>query len=321
MEVFNGNMDNTSSGLQTTISGNDESKYIRNHQYTKKVAPSYYPDIHYSGVTQVAPEPVGPESHPYQEGEFVSPGFFQQIDPSIFTLPQAEAEWSYNMRRTAQRILPFLYLGPWSFLSEKQWLRDEGITLLVGVRDQRFAKSQLFSGQKAAADVGIEADSFDVADGQDLIARLPQAIKRINDHIHPSVDSANGAPVPVSKKVLVFCETGNGLSALVVVAYCMVMLNMSLSQAMNFIHSQRFCIDFEDVLKPMLLAFEGLLEAKRDVESANRSAGANGFLAAPVMTLSKKRSFADQEDDDMMDFDDEDAERKPTAPFQDRYEC
>ncbi|RDW76721.1 uncharacterized protein DSM5745_06713 [Aspergillus mulundensis] len=318
MESSNGNMEPVTSGLQTAISGNAESNYIRNHQYTKKVAPNYYPDIHYSGLSQVAPEPVGSGTHPFREGEFVSPGFFQQVDPSIFTLPQAEAEWSYNMRRTAQRILPFLYLGPWSFLSEKQWLRDEGITLLLGVRDKRFAQSRLFSGQKAAADVGIEADSLDVADGQDLIARLPQAIRRINDHIYPTADFVPGAPNP--KKVLVFCETGNGLSALVVVAYCMVMLNMSLGQAMNFIHSQRFCIDFEDGLKPMLLAFEGLLEAKRDVENANRSVGANSFLAAPVVTLSKKRSFADQEEDEVMDFDGEEMERKPTAPFQDRWE-
>ncbi|KAL5049660.1 hypothetical protein BDW71DRAFT_175194 [Aspergillus fruticulosus] len=310
-------MEPTISGLETSISGNTESQYIRNHQYTKKIAASYYPDIHYHGLNQPAPEPVGSGSHQFREGEFVSPGFFQHIDLSIFALPRSEVEWTYNMRRNAQRILPFLYLGPWNTLSNKQWLRDEGITLLLGVRDQRLAQSRLFSGQKAAAGVGIEADSFDIVDGQDLISRLPQTIRRINDHIYFSVDLATGAQI--SKKVLVFCETGNGLSALVVVAYCMVMLNMSLGQAINFIHSQRFCIDMEDGLKPMLLAFEGLLDAKRDVEKAKKDAGANSLLAAPAITLSKKRSFADQEEDDLMGDDSMDLERKPTAPFQDRW--
>ncbi|KAL4978444.1 protein-tyrosine phosphatase-like protein [Aspergillus desertorum] len=311
-------MEPTISGLEMSISENADSQYIRNHQYTKKIAASYYPDIHYHGLNQPAPEPVGPGFHRFREGEFVSPGFFQYIDSSIFTMPRAEVEWTYNMRRNAQCILPFLYLGPWNALLNKQWLRDKGITLLLGVRDQRLAQSRLFSGQKAAADVGIEADSFDIVDGQDLIARLPQTIRRINDHIYLSVDQATGAQIP--KKVLVFCETGNGLSALVVMAYCMVMLNMSLSQAMNFIHSQRFCIDMEDGLKPMLLAFEGLLEAKRDVEKANQAAGANSLLAAPVMTLSKKRSFADQEEDHLMGDDGTDLERKPAAPFQDRWD-
>ncbi|KAL6236987.1 hypothetical protein BDW75DRAFT_96727 [Aspergillus navahoensis] len=310
-------MEPTMSGLETSISGNAESQYIRNHQYTKKIAASYYPDIHYYGLNQPAPEPVQPGSHRFREGEFVSPGFFQHIDPSMFALPRSEVEWTYNMRRTAQRILPFLYLGPWNALLNKQWLRDERITLLLGVRDQRLALSRLFSGQKVAVDVGIEADSFDIVDGQDLIARLPQTIRRINDHIYPSMDLATGAQIP--KKVLVFCETGNGLSALVVVAYCMVMLNMSLSQAMNFIHSQRFCVDMEDGLKPILLAFEGILEAKQDVETANKNAGANSLLAAPAMPLSKKRSFADREEDDLMGDDNMDLERKPTAPFQDRW--
>ncbi|KAL4915541.1 protein-tyrosine phosphatase-like protein [Aspergillus aurantiobrunneus] len=305
---------------ETPMSGNAESRYIRNHQYTKKLATSYYPDIHYNGYTQPATIPVGPGSHRYQEGEFVRPGFFKQIDPSIFALPQTEIEWTYNLRRAAQRILPFLYLGPWSCLSNKQWLKQEGISLLLGVRDQRLADSRLFSGQKAAVDAGAEIDSFDVVDNQDLIARLPQTIRRINDHIYPSVDSETGAPI--SRKILVFCETGNGLSALVVVAYCMVMLNMSLAQALNFIHSQRFCIDMEDGFKPMLLAFEGILEAKRDVENA-KTTGANSNLAPPSVGLSKKRSFADQVEDkamgdDNMDVDVLSLDRKPPAPFQDR---
>lgn len=309
-------------GTELPMSENTESQYIRNHQYTQRVPSSHYPDVHYNGYNQPDVQPVGVSSHRYKEGEFASTDFFQRVDPQMFALPQTEIEWSYNLRRAAQRILPFLYLGPWSFLSNKQWLNDEGITLLLGVRDQRLAHSRLFSGQKAAKDAGIESDSFDIVNGQDLISRLPQTIRRINDHICPSVTPDGGVPLP--RKVLVFCETGNGLSALVVVAYCMVMLNMPLGQTLNFIHSQRFCIDMEDGFKPLLVAFEGLLEAKRDVENANRAAGATSNLAPPMMTLSKKRSFADQQEDEKMDDDNMEVEassldRKPQAPFQDRW--
>lgn len=309
--------------LDGSISGPLESQYIRNHEYTKSVGTLFYPDIHYNGYVQPPLEPaqVNPQPHQYREGEFVSPGFFQHIHPGLFALPQSEVEWTYNLRRAAQRILPFLWLGPWSCLSNRQWLREEGITLLLGVRDQRLAHSRLISGQRAAAEVGIETDSFDIVDNQDLISRLPQTIRRINDHIHPSVDPLTGAPF--QKKVFVFCETGNGLSALVVVAYCMVMLNMSLGVALNFLHSQRFCVDFDDSMKPMLLAFEGILEAKRDVENANKTAGAAPSLAPPEEGLSKKRSFADQVEDKEMDSDGmvlDDPDRKPQAPFQDRLE-
>jgi hypothetical protein len=178
------------------------------------------------------------------------------------------------------------------------------------------------SGQKAAAEVGIQTESFDIVDNQDLIARLPQAIRYINDHVSSPAISTTGAPIP--RKVLVFCETGNGLSALVMIAYMMVMFNMDLNQALNFLHGQRFCIDLEESVKPLLGAFQEILEAKRDVEAARRAAVANSSLAAPTMTLSKKRSFADQVEDDAMEDHGMEVEasavgRKPLAPFQDRW--
>ncbi|KAL3480310.1 hypothetical protein BJX99DRAFT_220561 [Aspergillus californicus] len=313
-------MDSTSTNYEVSSSGNSRSQYCRNHEYSQKLAPSSYPDVHFSCSDQVVAEPIRSDSHGYAEGDFVSPGFFQNIDLGLFTLPQGEMEWAYSRRREAQRILPFLYLGPWSCLSKQNWLQDEGITLLLGVRDQRYAQSRLFSGQKAADTVGIASETFDISDNQELIARLPQVIRRINDHIYPPVISASGTPT--TKKVFVFCETGNGLSALVVVAYVMVMLNLELGPALTFLHSQRFCIDMEDGYKQLLASFEGILNAKRDVANARR-ASTNSNLAAPAMTLSKKRSFADRvEDEDMQDgmtFEASALDRKPMAPFNDRW--
>ncbi|KAL3467581.1 protein-tyrosine phosphatase-like protein [Aspergillus heterothallicus] len=305
---------------EVPMSGHAGSHYIPNHQYTQRLATINFPDVHYNGYNLNSSERPGPGIHRYPEGEFVSAGFFQHLNPDLFTLPKSEIDWSYSLRREAQRILPFLYLGPWSCLSNKQWLRDEGITLLFGVRDERLARLRLVSGHKAATELGIESDSFDVSGSQDVIARLPQAIRRINDHIYPSQNPVSGELIP--KKVLVFCETGNGLSASVVVAYLMVMLNMELGYALNFLHSQRFCIDMEDGLRPLLSAFEGILVAKRDVENARKAVGPNSNLAAPKMTLSKKRSFADQVENEPPGYESMEvefsADRKPLAPFQDR---
>ncbi|KAL2871781.1 dual specificity protein phosphatase family protein [Aspergillus lucknowensis] len=303
---------------EAPMSGNAGSRYIPTHQYTQRLASLSYPDVHYNGYTP--PEPIRAGSYRYAEGEFVSAGFFEHLDPMLFDLPKLEIDWTYSLRREAQRILPFLYLGPWSCLSNKQWLRDEGLTLLLGVRDERLARLRLVSGHKAAADLGIESESFDVSSHQDLIARLPHAIRRINDHINPSIYPASGNHIP--RKVLIFCETGNGLSALVVVAYLMVMLNMELGGALNLLHSQRFCIDMEDDLRPLLVSFEEILAAKRDVESARMASHQNSTLAAPTMALAKKRSFSDRVEDeppgyDRMDMEDTSADRKPLAPFQD----
>ncbi|KAL4880893.1 protein-tyrosine phosphatase-like protein [Aspergillus karnatakaensis] len=299
------------------VLGNNDSQYVRTHKYTKRLANPDYPHISYNGYTPPLRKPMDQHSHRFAEGEFVSSGFFQRVDPRDFDLPHGEVEWSYSLRRTAQRILPFLYLGPWSCLANRKWLKDEGITLLFGVRDQRLARMRAVSGQKAAAEVGIQADSFDITSNQDLIARLPQAIRHINDHL--SSNEANllrDSLVP--KKILVFCETGNGLSALVVIAYLMVMLDMNLPEAINFLHGQRFCIDLEESVKPLLGAFQGILEAKRDVEAARRSTAVHTNLGPPTLSLSKKRSFADRAEDGYME--DSTTERKPSAPFQDRWE-
>ncbi|KAL2853332.1 hypothetical protein BJY01DRAFT_206835 [Aspergillus pseudoustus] len=305
---------------EVPMSGQAGSHYVPNHQYTQRLATVNYPDVHYNGYNLNDSERPSISTHRYPEGEFVSPGFFEHLNPNIFALPKSEIDWSYSLRREAQRILPVLYLGPWSCLSNKQWLREEGFTLLFGVRDERLAKLRLVSGHKAAAELGIESDSFDVSGSQDVISRLPQAIRRINEHIYPSKDPISGQPI--TKKVLVFCETGNGLSASVVVAYLMVMLNMELGYALNFLHSQRFCIDMEDGLRPLLSAFEGILVAKSDVENARKAVVVNSTLAAPAMTLSRKRSFADQVENEPREYESMEVQfspdRKPLAPFQDR---
>jgi len=274
-----------------------------------------------------------PACHTFADGEFICPGFFDRAQLNGLTRRFNYSQWNYEMRREAQPMLPFLSLGPSSCLRDRDYLRAQGFTLLLAIRNRHSAQARLVSGDKAAADLGIIADTVDVLDNQELISAFPRAVRRINDHL-AGVD-VTPVPAPTTtehKKVLVFCESGNERSASVVIAYLMVMLNMDAVHATHTVQQRRFCVSIEDPLKRVLAAFESILAAKRDVEHSRRTSipsGAPTHLAPPpiLMPLAKKRSFQDRIYDDRvmvdseMDVDGEDealAERKPVAPFQDR---
>lgn len=289
-----------------------------------------------SDVVVVDAKRFNPSTHHFAEGEFICPGFFSLARLDGFTRRYQFAQWSYGMRREPQPIFPFLTLGPSSCLREREALQAHGFTLLLGIRNTHSAHARLISGDKAAADLGILADTVDVLDNQELISTFPRAIRRINDHL-AGVDVPSHA-IPAmqndssrKRKVFVFCESGNERSAGVVIAYIMAMLNMDTGQATRMVQQHRFCISIEDPMRRILLAFESILDAKRDVERtrrANIQTGAATLAPPPVppVMLAKKRSFADRLHEDTeadydMDVDDDVGsllERKPMAPFQDR---
>ncbi|GKZ36262.1 hypothetical protein AbraIFM66950_007259 [Aspergillus brasiliensis] len=290
-------------------------QYTANHQYGSRktsIPPSLYTWPILGDANTNHCEPDSHAVHHFQEGEFVPSGFFDKVNMDLFSsTPSPGGDWRYEKRRQVHQILSFLYLGPWSCLADRGWLNQNGFTLLLGIRHNRLAKAGLLSGGKAAADLNIMADSVDYQDNQELIGMLPCIIRCINEHI------ASSAPLGLSqsteKKVLVFCETGNNSSALVVMAYLMVMLNVSPTKAMDLVQSQRLSIVVDESATQLLLAFEAIIKAKRDVEIARRA------NTLDTSTSSKKRTNSrDADDMDIDDFEMLDRERKPLAPFQDR---
>lgn len=334
------------------MSQDGQAHYVRTQEYTS--APKYPPgstissalsyfgsDYYEDGTDTVVVDKkiFNPSTHQFAEGEFICPGFFSLTHLDGFTRRFSCNQWTYEMRREAQPILPFLSLGPSSCLRDRDYLRNQGFTLLLAIRNTYSAQARLVSGDKAAAEIGVQADTIDVLDTQELISAFPRAIRRINDHLAGvDVEATDNASAPQTddpprkRKVLVFCESGNERSAGVVIAYIMVMLNMDAGHATRMTQQHRFCVCIEDTMKRVLSAFESILSAKRDVERAKRthtSTGAATLAPPPVppVLLSKKRSFADRRDDDVnmadgdMDVDGEEdllLERKPIAPFQDR---
>ncbi|KAJ9248460.1 hypothetical protein DTO207G8_7386 [Paecilomyces variotii] len=304
---------------EVPMTQNEQSFYIPTHEYTSG-APSQpqvamAPAMPFYEDDPARFDTMAPESHDFEIGEFASAEFFNSVSMSDFIDRAKPIEWSYEMRRVAQLILPFLYLGPSSSLKDRDFLRTEGITLLLAIRSRQSAQARLVSGEKVAAELGIEADAIDVMDNQELIAAFPRAIRRINDHIAFSPH----------RKVLVFCESGNERSASVVIAYLMVMLNLDTVNALYTVQHRRFCVCIEEPMRILLASFESILDAKRDVAKAKRMVSSSNGMN-PQVQASKKRSLSQQNETDDQEQGDTDMDmdtdrfydRNPSAPFQDR---
>ncbi|KAN0104667.1 phosphatases II [Hyaloscypha variabilis] len=233
-------------------------------------------------------------------------------------------DWKYEMRRNAQAIQPFFYLGPSSATRDLDFLRREGITMLLVIRNTMTAAASLLSGDRVARELGIQAAAVDVAGNQELIAAFPRACKIINDHLISQFRQgiANGTvhagSVTTSGKVLIFCESGNERSAAVAAAYLMNMFGLDLIAAIQYVQSQRFCVAFDDGLKNLLLNYEELLSAQRCVSAATTT---RQVTSIPNQPKPKRRRGDDSDDEMNMSFDSADDERFAGrggfVPFQD----
>lgn len=255
-------------------------------------------------------------------------------------------EWRYEERRKAQNVLPFMYLGPMSVARDVTFLRSQGITMVLAVRNTTSAQAKLL-GSKAAAELGIEAKTVDVAGNQELIAAFPRGIDLINAHLSTMYQiqqskAAQGTLTPsraasAPGKILVYCESGNERSASLVAAYIMAMYSMPVAKAIQIVQNQRFCVAFDDASKVLLQTYGTILQAKRDVLQASMgpptqsTPAGNGHLgtlqtrSVAMKPKASKRTLDDTYEDDM-DMDetpgytdgDRFEGRGGYAPFQDR---
>jgi serine/threonine/tyrosine-interacting protein len=267
--------------------------------------------------------------------EFGNPVFLRAlVSHGAYHVKHLGLEWKYAQRRAAQKILPFLLLGPGTAAQDANFVRTQGITLLVAVRNASAARlqSKLLDPSKFASSAGLQTLTLDLDSPYDMITKLPPTIKAINDHLEQSCNSMLPTSLDnIPAKVLVFCESGNDRSATVVTAYLMVLYGLDAVEAMQLVQSQRFCLAIEDGSKNMLLTFEDILQAKRDVAIEHELDIRNSYMptqqANTIGSGSRKvskRSYdsANGSDEDMEDRkSDEDEDemegRHGQAPFQD----
>ena len=274
--------------------------------------------------------------HDFEASGFGNVDFLSKVTYGNFITQNNMLEWKYEQRRTAQRILPFLYLGPMSAAKDKDFLQRENITMVLAVKNTLSAQAKLL-GSRAAEELGLEVRSIDVAGNQELIAAYPEGIEMINAHLssvfetseanHHASDLTNndhGSSAP--GKVLVYCESGNERSATLVTAYIMAMYSVDLLKSIQIVQAQRFAVAFDDSLRNLLATYETILVAKRDVlrdqQHSDGQLNEDG-LGSDIGKETRKRGLEDVHDTEMSidsggDNDGQDfRKRDGRAPFQD----
>ncbi|KAI9753636.1 MAG: hypothetical protein M1815_006095 [Lichina confinis] len=223
--------------------------------------------------------------------------------------PPHPYHWPYEARREAQQILPFLYLGPLSSARDQLFLGQEGITMILAVRSTLVPQNNLLNGRKTSDDLGLEFHSVDIDDRFSFVSSFGHGVGLINAHLAKVYDQ------PMRKlkerwqlikvedekadpntnghlgKVLVYCESGIGASAAVVVAYILTMYELSVKDAVNLVQLRRGCASFAGGLSEALSSFADVVAAERSVKKA-RFFG----LADSEGNKGSKRAFEEAED-------------------------
>ncbi|RMY63792.1 hypothetical protein D0863_10284 [Hortaea werneckii] len=216
-----------------------------------------------------------------------SANFLSAVNYHNLVSQNAVLEWTYERRREAQMILPYLYLGPMPACKDEAFLKgeknhiqppptttdndptlpaaDSSITLLLGIRHQSLSlpnKLMTNALHRTTHLLQIEHHLIDLTSTHDLISLFPRTTALITAHL-----ARHHASTGRVGKVLVFCESGNERSAAVVAAYLMeVHADVDFIKAMQLVQAQRFCVNFDDGIKRLLQGYWDILCARRQVE-------------------------------------------------------
>ncbi|KAF2849724.1 phosphatases II [Plenodomus tracheiphilus IPT5] len=220
-------------------------------------------------------------------------------------------DWSYDRKRQAQMILPWLFLGPWVAAKDRAFMEGQGITMVLAIRAQ---PNSMMGAMNAVAQSGVEFAAIDAPSYFSLTGRLTETTTLINRHVaRVRQQTLAQTGEKTLGKVLVFCESGNERSAAVVAAYLMETLdNFDYIKAMQVCQAQRFCVNFDDTIKNMLRSHWDILLARRSV--------ATSLMPSPRSQYKRTIEHTrDDEDMDMDDAEDSDAARfvgRDVTPFQ-----
>lgn len=266
-----------------------QSRYAPNQPYFPGLAAAPNEHLIAAGMEMSKVQPLRrPTAHDYPPGYLTCPFFFSSLRDEDFESAFDPHFWDYDLRREAQMILPYLWVGPYTAAQDDSFIRRQGITMLLAVRNPHPAYRVLVNGDKAAEKHGIVSEHVEIGKMGDLTSRLVDIIRGINDHVCRCGHHASAA-IPGRKKVLVFCETGNEKALAVTMGYLMAMLNMDLSTAINNVQARRLCVTIDLEQVEMLNAFESILIAQRDVVAAQRTMNPQHLLNPEYEPTARKR--------------------------------
>lgn len=272
---------------------------------------------------------IGQDPSNFDRTGFRNTEFLKTVSTDNIIRDNNYKDWKYEQRRAAQEVLPFLWLGPVAAARDTSFLQSRQITMVLAMRNIQLGGAiRLMS--KAALQLGIESRAIDVAGNYEVIPALLSGIEIINTHVsdlHKKRQAETSFPsnteVSPPGKVLVYCESGNELSAILVAAYLMAIYSIDLIKAVQVIQAQRFCAPFDDASKFLLQALGDILQAQRDSLLATTGAPHKGIAGESYHSMAIKAKGSKRNLDKM--YNDEgdgeidierDQARKGYAPFQ-----
>ncbi|KAF2014156.1 phosphatases II [Aaosphaeria arxii CBS 175.79] len=198
--------------------------------------------------------------------------FLQEMNLNSIIQKNTLLDWSYEMRRKAQMIIPWLYLGPFTAAKDVNFLASAGITMALAVRTN---SSSMNGAMETTRVVCQEVASIEAPNYFALIPNFSKATRMINQHLAKvRLAGLQSTGEEALGRVLVFCESGNEKSAAVVAAYLMeTMGDFDFVQAMQICQAQRFCVNFDDTIKTVLRSHWDILSAKRAVARSSADSG------------------------------------------------
>jgi len=179
-------------------------------------------------------------------------------------------EWTYEMRREMQEILPGVFLGPYGSAKDRNELMNKGITHVLIVRSTLERRLD----PKFPAELKYQIVEVPEGPTENLILYFPEC----NACIQQAINEGG--------KILVHCNAGLSRSAAVVVAYVMESLRMPFTEAIQHVQSRRCCIHISEALHNQLREFETIYQ--------NR-----GLVGPRIGWDQKKRAFEPGEDSAM----------------------
>ncbi|KAJ3558901.1 hypothetical protein NM688_g653 [Phlebia brevispora] len=164
-------------------------------------------------------------------------------------------EWTYEMRRQCQEILPGLLLGPLQASKSIDTLREKKITHILCIRDAKeaFSVRPRFPDQFVYMVLDVEDN-----EEQNLIRIYPQA----NQFIEQAI-AQNG-------RVLVHCNGGISLSPAFVVMYVMQHLRLSWEDALHLVQNRRYCISPNGGFLTQIKEYESIYKASLAIQAYPR---------------------------------------------------
>lgn len=225
--------------------------------------------------------------------------------------------WKYDSRHKAQSILPFLYLGPAPIARDAAYIRDNRITMVIAVRSAQSARAQpkWLDPSRFASCIDIKTATFDVDGPYDLITRIKPILKLMTDHLesNTSTNSINTLN-DIGGRILVFCESGNDRSPVLVAAYLMLVFGITWHESLNLIHAFRFSVSLNGSMNDMLKTLEEMLRAESDTAAVYMEMQTSQVIS--VEKRKPKRTLDDAYDsDETMTDENEVATRPGIAPF------